>query len=121
MLQLCPQLGLDVIFFFNDTATTEIYTLSLHDALPIWCSQSWCGAMRNCSHEARDFLSGRAVRARPALAAAPDGVRSHPPLLRPLLSGVGAGTGRDGGRVAGRGGKLPARRMGGRVAAGLRG
>src|SRR2546427_4215294 len=25
-------------FFFNDTATTEIYTLSLHDALPIW---SW--------------------------------------------------------------------------------
>src|SRR3546814_11379458 len=29
-------------FFFNDTATTEIYTychtLSLHDALPIWCS-----------------------------------------------------------------------------------
>ena len=25
-------------FFFNDTATTEIYTLSLHDALPIWLS-----------------------------------------------------------------------------------
>src|SRR5258708_18377790 len=24
-------------FFFNDTATTEIYTLSLHDALPICC------------------------------------------------------------------------------------
>ena len=23
------------VFFFNDTATTEIYTLSLHDALPI--------------------------------------------------------------------------------------
>src|SRR5580700_8467244 len=23
-------------FFFNDTATTEIYTLSLHDALPFW-------------------------------------------------------------------------------------
>src|SRR5271168_5469504 len=23
-------------FFFNDTATTEIYTLSLYDALPIW-------------------------------------------------------------------------------------
>src|SRR5260221_4711518 len=36
-------------FFFNDTATTEIYTLSLHDALPIWevvgeyhsCSLVW--------------------------------------------------------------------------------
>src|SRR3712207_7215021 len=26
----------DVVFFFNDTATTEIYTLSLHDALPIY-------------------------------------------------------------------------------------
>src|SRR3712207_7517836 len=25
-----------MIFFFNDTATTEIYTLSLHDALPIY-------------------------------------------------------------------------------------
>src|SRR5260370_32216943 len=24
------------LFFFNDPATTEIYTLSLHDALPIW-------------------------------------------------------------------------------------
>ena len=29
----------DVVFFFNDTATTEIYTLSLHDALPIWSPQ----------------------------------------------------------------------------------
>src|SRR4030066_2437067 len=27
-------------FFFNDTATTEIYTLSLHDALPIWREKS---------------------------------------------------------------------------------
>src|SRR2546430_14880799 len=28
-----------IFFFFNDTATTEIYTLSLHDALPISCAQ----------------------------------------------------------------------------------
>src|SRR2546422_1312331 len=28
--------SLTIFFFFNDTATTEIYTLSLHDALPIW-------------------------------------------------------------------------------------
>src|SRR3712207_9471211 len=28
-----------IIFFFNDTATTEIYTLSLHDALPIFRDQ----------------------------------------------------------------------------------
>src|SRR2546422_10581932 len=27
--------SLSFVFFFNDTATTEIYTLSLHDALPI--------------------------------------------------------------------------------------
>src|SRR3712207_8626759 len=29
------QMNLAYFFFFNDTATTEIYTLSLHDALPI--------------------------------------------------------------------------------------
>ena len=28
--------GCFFFFFFNDTATTEIYTLSLHDALPIY-------------------------------------------------------------------------------------
>src|SRR6266567_8326169 len=28
-----------IFFFFNDTATTEIYTLSLHDALPIYLWQ----------------------------------------------------------------------------------
>src|SRR2546427_7998183 len=28
-----------IFFFFNDTATTEIYTLSLHDALPICCGE----------------------------------------------------------------------------------
>src|SRR2546425_8041887 len=30
-----------LFFFFNDTATTEIYTLSLHDALPISMSRRW--------------------------------------------------------------------------------
>src|SRR2546430_10913799 len=33
---LCCLFSGYVFFFFNDTATTEIYTLSLHDALPIW-------------------------------------------------------------------------------------
>src|SRR5260221_8861402 len=32
MLHTLPRL----VFFFNDTAATEIYPLSLHDALPIW-------------------------------------------------------------------------------------
>src|SRR3712207_8226519 len=29
-------MSVQIVFFFNDTATTEIYTLSLHDALPIY-------------------------------------------------------------------------------------
>src|SRR5476649_1819368 len=33
-MEAAPRLG-NGFFFFNDTATTEIYTLSLHDALPI--------------------------------------------------------------------------------------
>src|SRR3970040_3185338 len=36
---LCSVCYLCSFFFFNDTATTEIYTLSLHDALPIWGSR----------------------------------------------------------------------------------
>src|SRR3989449_10720305 len=32
---MTPPLRISCFFFFNDTATTEIYTLSLHDALPI--------------------------------------------------------------------------------------
>src|SRR3712207_8163442 len=43
-------------FFFNDTATTEIYTLSLHDALPIWV----------LDHSLRDAGARRAPDARPA-------------------------------------------------------
>src|SRR2546430_4810889 len=59
-------------FFFNDTATTEIYTLSLHDALPI----CW----RNCRSEAPlavtrdDSRRSRSCNARPGLR---DGWRSE--------------------------------------------
>src|SRR5206468_10596485 len=35
-----------LFFFFNDTATTEIYTLSLHDALPI--SRRWASSASRC-------------------------------------------------------------------------
>src|SRR5258706_218703 len=38
-LSRCTQHNAVSFFFFNDTATTEIYTLSLHDALPIYRSQ----------------------------------------------------------------------------------
>src|ERR1043166_4776922 len=41
-----------VFFFFNDTATTEIYTLSLHDALPI----SWSQRITHFTEELK-FLS----------------------------------------------------------------
>src|ERR1039457_6351620 len=37
---LCDRFLLLFFFFFNDTATTEIYTLSLHDALPIYLCSS---------------------------------------------------------------------------------
>src|SRR5260221_1682210 len=39
---------LSLFFFFNDTATTEIYPLSLHDALPIWpvCRQALLGRLQ---------------------------------------------------------------------------
>src|SRR2546430_11703062 len=33
------------VFFFNDTATTEIYTLSLHDALPIYSVRDDMGSI----------------------------------------------------------------------------
>src|SRR2546427_779636 len=36
LLTLAQGPGAVVVFFFNDTATTEIYALSLHDALPIY-------------------------------------------------------------------------------------
>src|SRR5690348_17973095 len=39
-------------FFFNDTATTEIYTLSLHDALPI-CAGCATGAGARCAEATR--------------------------------------------------------------------
>src|SRR5215207_10338457 len=35
IIALCDRGSQGLVFFFNDTATTEIYTLSLHDALPI--------------------------------------------------------------------------------------
>src|SRR2546430_17384030 len=35
-------LSCSLFFFFNDTATTEIYTLSLHDALPICRGRAHC-------------------------------------------------------------------------------
>src|SRR3712207_8126535 len=62
------------IFFFNDTATTEIYTLSLHDALPILAGP-----------RARAGRVGRASRGEH-----PQGARDELDPHRALLRGGGA-------------------------------
>src|SRR5260370_34475061 len=52
------------VFFFNDTATTEIYTLSLHDALPISgssdCARGPC--TRRCRDPSEPFVPDRIKR-----------------------------------------------------------
>ena len=52
-----------VFFFFNDTATTEIYTLSLHDALPIYTDS--LGKMAGVSRGADGFLLEAHPKLRP--------------------------------------------------------
>src|SRR4030066_1304802 len=59
-LPLCSYLS----FFFNDTATTEIYTLSLHDALPIYrssvkSSRKWSNRSWSSRNRSRDRKSTR--------------------------------------------------------------
>src|SRR4030066_2473979 len=44
-------------FFFNDTATTEIYTLSLHDALPIRAAHPQ--VLHRVDEQSQDEVSGR--------------------------------------------------------------
>src|SRR5947209_17664952 len=52
-ISLVPRLVVSsLLFFFNDTATTEIYTLSLHDALPISTSCGPAGPWRCTSRRA---------------------------------------------------------------------
>src|SRR2546426_9095124 len=52
-----------IFFFFNDTATTEIYTLSLHDALPI-SKDPWFASRRPESEEVVRCLSASGAPAR---------------------------------------------------------
>src|SRR5215469_18395437 len=59
-----------LFFFFNDTATTEIYTLSLHDALPISLrhpSRRRSAAARPVPARHRDGAAGDRSRAGPRL------------------------------------------------------
>src|SRR5258705_5393865 len=50
----------DTLFFFNDTATTEIYTLSLHDALPI---SAWAALESMAARLATQSASGQEISA----------------------------------------------------------
>src|SRR2546430_15853855 len=56
---------LSLFFFFNDTATTEIYTLSLHDALPIYRCQHGHGQRQRRGHplQRSHAVGGRAAGA----------------------------------------------------------
>src|SRR3989337_3415712 len=51
-----------VFFFFNDTATTEIYTLSLHDALPIFPVPAPRGGRRQPPREAGRLRDRKSTR-----------------------------------------------------------
>src|SRR5437588_9217734 len=44
-----------LFFLFNDPATTEIYTLSLHDALPIWSASEHFGHVERLRQETLDL------------------------------------------------------------------
>src|SRR3712207_7161528 len=60
---------LHVFFFFNDTATTEIYTLSLHDALPISWTAPPPSSVTPSSDTARVTAPGDTARVTPRAAA----------------------------------------------------
>src|SRR3712207_8599438 len=63
------------LFFFNDTATTEIYTLSLHDALPILPEREEERARGDRRRHARSIRDGRE-----------EGSLSAPALRRPAAA-----------------------------------
>src|SRR2546426_6469777 len=66
---------LSLFFFFNDTATTEIYTLSLHDALPISERREDAAPLGNqADAEPRNSIGGAAFD-RSAVEADPAGAR----------------------------------------------
>src|SRR2546428_1548676 len=78
-----------LLFFFNDTATTEIYTLSLHDALPISATRK-----RPCRRHApaRAAQTGRGPLSRRRSRAWPGGSRRMSRNARPEKEGAQGGT-----------------------------
>src|SRR3989454_12122876 len=94
-------------FFFNDTATTEIYTLSLHDALPISLQAPRTGRGRAAKPGGGRGHAEAGAQAPPS----PDGRRRQAPHGQPRLPRAtlgarpgAAGSALLGGRAGGRGG-----------------
>src|SRR2546430_17730543 len=74
-----------VFFFFNDTATTEIYTLSLHDALPICAAAT---DSRRAGHGRRllgnrPLSQSRSARTEPQRGRGAGGVARAPAVVHP--------------------------------------
>src|SRR2546422_8969638 len=78
------------VFFFNDTATTEIYTLSLHDALPISAAVGMREAVdtvdlaRESLRRRTPDLLGRVVHAAHRVEDPHLVARAHPPVASPV-------------------------------------
>src|SRR5258708_33458435 len=58
LLHIASLTSLSILFFFNDTATTEIYTLSLHDALPIYACRAARARRRGLGLDSRRQTEG---------------------------------------------------------------
>src|SRR6266566_7633715 len=72
-----------LFFFFNDTATTEIYTLSLHDALPIRPRLRFCGKYMPC--RASDILRCSTISAKRLLGPMASRTRRPPLTVKPIV------------------------------------
>src|SRR5574341_1997426 len=89
IFQQCPGDFLNIerisLFFFNDTATTEIYTLSLHDALPLLVHGERATLAGEC-HE----LDRLRAPGDPLQLAALEVVLHHAPVPRSAEEGIGS-------------------------------
>src|SRR2546422_9054740 len=86
MLILSPGNSCPPLFFFNDTATTEIYTLSLHDALPISSQRLALEHQRGVGPAARRVSRHDRLGLHRGLG--PVALRLRHPLLPPALAGL---------------------------------